>query len=118
MRYIWLGLLCATSPAFAHEAVIEGATATKSGTGWSVSVTLSHAEVGWEDYADGWRVETDAGDILGTRVLHHPHVDEQPFTRSLSGVAVPDGVQTLWLRARTSVEGWAQARFQLELPSE
>ncbi|MCK8465282.1 hypothetical protein MUY35_15595 [Aliiroseovarius sp. S1339] len=118
MRYLWLGLLCATSPAFAHEAEIVGATATPSGAGWSISVTLAHEETGWDDYADGWRVENDAGDTLGTRVLQHPHANEQPFIRSLPGVSLPNGTEAIWIRARTSVDGWGKARFQLELPAQ
>ncbi len=35
-----------------------------------------------QDYVDGWHVETAEGEILGTRILLHPHVGEQPFTRS------------------------------------
>jgi hypothetical protein len=73
-----------------------------------VDVTISHGDTGWDDYADGWRVEDAGGDILGTRVLHHPHVEEQPFTRSLSGVDMPDGVAEIVVRTRTNVTGWAE----------
>jgi hypothetical protein len=40
------------------------------------------------------------------RTLHHPHVEEQPFTRSLSGVRVPAGVDQVSVRARDSVHGY------------
>ncbi|SPF75470.1 hypothetical protein ALP8811_00458 [Aliiroseovarius pelagivivens] len=116
MRAVILGMLLAAGPALAHDAVIDGATARSGSSGWSFSVTLTHAETGWDDYADGWRVETESGEVLGTRVLAHPHENEQPFTRSLSGVIVPDGTSAVWIRARTSVDGWAEDRFQLELP--
>lgn len=116
MRMMILGAVLMAGPAFAHDAVIDGATAKSSGSGWSFSVTLTHAETGWDDYADGWRVETEGGEVLGTRVLAHPHVNEQPFTRSLSGVVVPDGVTTVWIRAKTLADGWGEARFQLDLP--
>jgi hypothetical protein len=53
-------------------------------------------------------VETPGGAILGTRVLHHPHVEEQPFTRSLSGVDLPDGITEIVVRTRTNVTGWAE----------
>ncbi|UWQ15016.1 hypothetical protein K3556_03720 [Aliiroseovarius sp. M344] len=116
MRSFCVGFLCVASPVFAHEAVIEGATATPSGAGWSISVTLAHDETGWDDYADGWRVENQAGDTLGTRVLQHPHANEQPFTRSLPSVALPEGAEAVWIRARTSVDGWGKERFRLDLP--
>ncbi|MCK0141952.1 hypothetical protein [Aliiroseovarius sp. F20344] len=116
MRLFLLSSLLMAGPALAHDAVIEGAVARASGSGWSFSVTLSHPEIGWDDYADGWRVETEAGEVLGTRVLAHPHANEQPFTRSLSGVAVPEGTVTVWIRARTSVDDWSDDRFRLDLP--
>ncbi len=116
MRHLWIGLICAATPAVAHDAEIVGATATRSDTGWHISVTISHDETGWDDYADGWRIENAAGDTLGTRVLHHPHVNEQPFTRSLHGVSLPKAAETIWIRARTSVDGWGHERFELTLP--
>ncbi|WP_371168333.1 hypothetical protein [Aliiroseovarius sp. 2305UL8-7] len=118
MRMLLLGVICAASPALAHEATINGATAQQEGGEWRIAVSLAHEETGWDDYADGWRVENEAGDTLGTRVLHHPHANEQPFTRSLSGVIVPDGTEAVWIRARTSADGWGNARYRLELPAE
>ena len=67
------------------------------------SVTLRHADTGWDHYADGWRVELADGTVLGVRELLHPHVTEQPFTRS-ARISVPDGVETVYVRARCSVE--------------
>jgi hypothetical protein len=53
-------------------------------------------------------VETPGGEILGTRVLHHPHVEEQPFTRSLGGVEIGPEVPEVVVRTRTNVTGWAE----------
>lgn len=99
-------LLLLASPALADPARIVGAEATQTSDGWRFDVTLEHGDTGWDDYADGWRVELPDGTVLGTRVLTHPHVTEQPFTRSLSGVAVPDGTALVHIRARTSQTGW------------
>jgi len=108
MRYA-LVLLVVAAPGLADPPVIEAVEADPAGAGWRFSVTLSHGDTGWDDYADGWRVETPGGEILGTRELLHPHVEEQPFTRSLSGVAVPEGLTEVVVRARDSVGGWADA---------
>lgn len=108
--------LCATQ-GLADPAVIEEVRANPSGTGWRFDVTLSHGDTGWDDYADGWRVELEDGTIIGTRPLAHPHVEEQPFTRSQSGIAVPDGVTTVFVRASTNVEGWAEATSPFILPN-
>lgn len=105
-----------TTAALADAPVIEGVEATRSGEEWRFSVTLRHADTGWDDYADGWRIEAEDGTDLGTRVLHHPHVDEQPFTRSLSGVTIPDGTETVYIRARTTPDGWAEDRMTFTLP--
>ena len=44
--------------------------------------------------------------MLATRVLEHPHVEEQPFTRELRGVRVPPNVTSVRIRARDSVHGY------------
>ncbi len=72
---------------------------------YTVSATIRHADEGWEHYADRFDVMTPDGKIIGERVLAHPHVEEQPFTRSLNGVAVPDGVEEIRVRAHDKVHG-------------
>lgn len=114
MRHL-TALLLLTAPALADDATIEAAEARAFGDTWSFSVTLRHGDTGWDDYADGWRVVTEDGTELGLRVLYHPHVEEQPFTRSLGGVAIPDGVETVYIEARTNTDGWGTARFPVSL---
>ena len=110
-------LLVVAAPALADPARVVGVEVEAAGGGWSFHVTVEHGDTGWEDYADGWRVETVAGAVLGERPLLHPHVEEQPFTRSLTGVAIPVGVDAVVIRARTNVEGWAEAvTGPVELP--
>ena len=99
----------------ADDAVIEAVDARASGNTWNFSVTLSHGDTGWDDYADGWRVVSEDGTELGLRVLYHPHVEEQPFTRSLGGVAIPEGMDTVYVEARTNTDGWGAARFPVSL---
>ncbi len=82
---------------------------------WAFDVTLRYPDRGWDDYADGWQVETPDAAILGTRILLHPHVDEQPFTRTLSNVVVPRGVKTVRLRAHTLVGGYTPAAVEIPL---
>ncbi len=82
---------------------------------WSVDVTLKHHDTGWDHYADNWRVVDDKGKILGDRVLYHPHVMEQPFTRSLSNVKIPKDTQTVYIEAHDKVHGWTQKRLAVDL---
>jgi hypothetical protein len=107
-------LLC-TAPLWASPSVIAGAEAQKTGETWRISVTLRHPDTGWDHYADGWEVLTLDGVSLGTRVLAHPHVTEQPFTRSLGGITVPAGVTMLVIRARCNIDGYAGDPYRLTL---
>ena len=85
---------------------------TSPGT-YRFDVTLRHADTGWDHYADGWEVLTIEGKPLGERILYHPHVDEQPFTRSLSGVRIPPGETEVVIRARDKVHGYTRKQFPL-----
>lgn len=107
--------LLLTTPALADDATIEAATAQSSGGDWTFSVTLRHADTGWDDYADGWRVVLEDGTVLGTRVLFHPHVNEQPFTRTLGGVEIPAGTMQVFIEASTLPDGWGKARLAVSL---
>ena len=108
----WIaGALLVAAPAMADPAEIVSAEAERVAEGWRVSVTLRHADTGWDDYADGWRVWAD-GAVIGTRVLAHPHVEEQPFTRSLT-LAIPEGAAAVEIEASTSATGWGGARLAL-----
>ncbi|MCW8885512.1 MAG: hypothetical protein OQK12_09695 [Motiliproteus sp.] len=73
-------------------------------------VTLLHQDEGWEHYANEWQVQTLDGDVLGTRTLFHPHVNEQPFTRSLAGVEIPNGLKQVKIIANDSVHGHGEPK--------
>ncbi len=115
MKYAIALILACASPAFAEDPQIIAARATQSGAGWSFDVTLTHPDTGWDHYADAWEVLAPDGSSLGIRELVHPHEDEQPFTRSLSGVAIPDGVDHVLIRARCLVDGWVAERVRVDL---
>jgi len=87
------------------EVVVTGDGMLADGTPtYRFDVTVSSADTGWDKYADRWEVVDAAGAVLGERVLAHPHVDEQPFTRSQTAIAVPGFEVTV--RAHDSVEGF------------
>ena len=115
MKHLIIALILLPIPSFAEIPMIENSTAKQGANGWSFTVTLRHPDSGWDHYADGWRVEDAQGNILGYRELFHPHVNEQPFTRALSGVDIPAGTTEVFIRARCSVDGWGDMRFKLGL---
>lgn len=109
-------LLILAAPASAEVPQVVGATVTPEASGWRIDVTIRHPDTGWDHYADGWEVLAPDGSRLGYRELVHPHVDEQPFTRSLSGVVIPAGTDHLLIRPHCLIDGWAATGFLLELP--
>ena len=115
-RAIAVGLVAGT-PALAGEVEIVGAEATLEGNGtYGFSVTLRHADKGWEHYADRWTVLTPDGAVLGERVLLHPHDSEQPFTRGLSGVRIPEDLARVRISAHDKVHGDSPELLQIDLP--
>ena len=119
MRKLWLFtilVLIFSAELYAGKADVTDATVSCSGT-CSFDVTVRHADTGWEHYAHQWQVVAEDGSVLGTRVLYHPHVNEQPFTRSLGGVKIPPHVRQVRIRAADSVHGFGGIEKQLRLPS-
>ena len=95
---------------------VIGATASRADDGtWTVSATLSSPYDSPERYADAWRVLGPDGEVYGTRELAHDHAAEQPFTRSQTGIEIPDGVTVVTIEGRDQVSGWGGATFELDL---
>lgn len=109
-------LLSISGAALAGEADVIAVAATRTGDQiYNFEVRVSHADQGWEHYADRWEILTADGKVLGTRVLAHPHVNEQPFTRSLSGVRIPAGVRQVIVRAHDSVHAFGGTTMSIAL---
>ena len=92
---------------------------------WTFHVTVSHPDTGWEDYADGWDILTLDGTQLKiresdefTRQLTHPHVNEQPFTRSQSGIIIPEVVTQVIVRAHDIVDGFGGQEIVVDLEKD
>ena len=101
----------------AGEADVVGVAVTKESNGvYRFDVTVQHKDEGWDHYADKWDVVAPDGSVLGIRILHHPHVDEQPFTRSLSGAKIPSDTKTVTIRAHDSVHKYGGKTVTVRLP--
>lgn len=97
---------------------VVGASATQAPDGsWTFNVTLSSPYDSPERYADAWRVVGPDGAVYGERILAHDHASEQPFTRSQSGIMVPDSAATVTIEGRDQVNGWGGGAFSFTLPS-
>ncbi|WP_456373157.1 hypothetical protein [Thiolapillus sp.] len=83
---------------------------------WRFQATLKHADAGWEHYADRWEILDSSGKILATRVLAHPHINEQPFTRSLTSVNIPENNSSLTIRGHDKLHGYGGKELQMNWP--
>jgi len=108
-------LVCA--PAWAGKADVVDAEVGVLGDGRiQVSATIRHADSGWDHYADQFEVLDGEGNVIETRELLHPHVDEQPFTRSTQPFTTPVGTDILIVRARDSRHGYGGKELTLPVP--
>jgi hypothetical protein len=115
-----LGLLAAVSVAYAAgagEADVVDVKMSQTADGvYRFDVTVAHGDAGWKHYADRWQVIGPGGKLLGERILAHPHDNEQPFTRGLSGVKIPASVRQVRVRAGDLVHGFGGREITVSIP--
>jgi len=87
----------------------------EDGGTWRFDVTISSPYDSPQRYADAWRIVGPDGAVYGERILSHDHANEQPFTRSQSGVAVPAGVTVVTIQGRDQLNGWGGTTLDLPL---
>ncbi len=105
--------------AFAGEADVTQVEVIRTGPGvFRFSVSVLHQDEGWDHYADRWELLAPDGRILATRTLYHPHVDEQPFTRSLNSVKIPADIGQVEVRAHCSVHAYGGKSQTAGLPEK
>ncbi len=103
--------------AVAGEADVMKVAVTESAPGtFRFNVSVRHDDEGWDHYANLWQVVGPDGGVLGERVLLHPHDTEQPFTRSLGGVAIPAEIKSVIIRAGDSVHDFGGKEMSVDLP--
>ncbi len=116
-KIVLIVAILAATAAYAGEADVVDVKTKQTGENiFYFSVTVRHNDEGWDHYANKWEVIAPDGTVLGTRILYHPHVDEQPFTRSLSGANMPATIDTVTIRAHDSVHQYGGETVRVELP--
>ena len=109
--------LMSTTFAIANSVeVVDATVECNQNSECTFNVTIRHNDSGWDHYANRWEVLTPDGEVIAVRVLHHPHIHEQPFTRSLFQVAVPIDIKRVKIRAHDSVHNYGSEMFSLGLP--
>jgi len=83
---------------------------------YNFDVTISSPYDSPERYADAFRIVGDDGRVYAVRELLHDHSGEQPFTRSVGPVGIPESVETVTVEARDLVYGWGGDTVEITLP--
>jgi len=109
-----IGILFSTS-VFANDVEIVKVVLTSQTGSWRADVTLKHADTGWSHYADAWRIVDGSGNEIGKRTLYHPHVNEQPFTRSLSSFQLNKNIKILFVEAHDLKHGWSPNKIKIDM---
>lgn len=104
------------STANAEYPDVLAAELSGDGDSYSLSVTMSSEYDTPERYADGWRVLDPDGNELGTWELGHDHAGEQPFTRTQTGLEIPDDVTEVTVEGRDQANGYGGATVTVEVP--
>lgn len=101
--------------AIAGEAeVIAAEVVHTGGNFYRFSVTLQHDDESWEHFAKAWEVLDLNGNILGARILLHPHINEQPFTRSQT-ISLPENINQVTIRAYDLVHEFSGKELTLDI---
>lgn len=84
----------------------EAELKSEGGGTYALSVTVSSPYDSPERYADGWRVLAPDGTVLGEHELMHDHANEQPFTRTQTGLEIPEGTEEITVEGRDLENGY------------
>jgi len=114
---IFAVVLMLVHPALAEKSRVVNAVISKGSAGtFRVDATIRHPDTGWDHYANNFQILDGAGNVLATRILVHPHVNEQPFTRSQGGIVIPANIKQVFVRSNCSVDGDGVELFKLDVP--
>ncbi len=101
-----------------HADVVGVRVCRNSDGSYCFNVTIRSRDNGWDSFADAFEILSPDETVISRRILAHPHETEQPFTRELDGVAIPNGVDTVTVRAHHKEHGFSGATMAVKLSSQ
>ncbi len=111
-------LLLSASIGIAGEADVLSAEVEHAGGDlYRFKVTVQHADEGWNHYAKAWKILSPDDKHIGARLLRHPHINEQPFTRTLT-VSIPDNINQVKIRAYDLVHEFSGKELIINIKKE
>jgi len=114
--FLFITIVAIPANAFSGEVEVVFVELDEQDGLYDISVTLRHADTGWEHYANWWRVRTEDGKELARRELGHPHVDEQPFERALfNSIKIPAEVRIIIIEGHDLVHEYGGKTIRIDL---
>lgn len=103
------------APNLAHVRFVR--MSEETGGTWRFDVTVQHGDESTEHFVDQWEILIPlSGQTLSyARPFAQPHLLEQPFETTLSGIQVPEGTTWLVVRARDSLHGYGGQEVVVDL---
>jgi len=111
-----LGAIAAGPSTQKFPDVLSVKVTPRSANVFDFDVTVSSPYDTQERYADAIRVVAKPSVVLGERILFHDHADEQPFTRDVYGVKIPQGIRVVVVQARDKANGYGGKTVEVALP--
>ena len=113
--YLLMASMVVSTSLFAKEVEITKVELESTKSTWTVQVTLSHDDQGYDHYANGWRIVDAKKNILASQELYHPHDSKKPFTDSKTNITIPRGTKIIFVEAQAKPHGWSKQRVQIDL---
>lgn len=102
-------------PAKIADVQVKRDSADQSGI-YHFEVTIEHEDKGWDDYLEAWEVFGPDGRILASRPFFKPQPEKSKSVTALTGVIVPEDIETVTIRARTYPVGLEGEPFEVKIP--
>ena len=80
--------------------IVKAEAIVQSNQLFDIAVTIRHPDKGWDHFANEWVVIVDDKKEVAKRTLYHPHVNEQPFTRYLRDIKIPQDAKSIKVIAK------------------
>ena len=116
MKSLLTAFTVLATPALADAPQVISADIVKAGDHWTVMVTVSHEDSGWDHFASGFEVAMPDGTRIAYKELTRPHTDSPRIEASLGGLSVPAGTGHVLIRTRCSLVGWSAEPVRIDLP--
>ena len=97
--------------------ILSAEVESVGGEFYRFNVSVQHNDESWKHYVTRWEVLDLDSKLLAVRVLRHPHIKEQPFTRSVTAI-IPEGTNKVIIRAYDSVHEFGGKELTLNLKKE